>query len=157
MGYHELYGRIQPDHPPVTRMDWKRLLFSFDFRRGVVGPNEYGSDPLAKPARQIKYIIAEGMDVNFYATKEEAESSLEAIDVVDGVYTGYDADGRLLKILPRGQASEISLAEDEPAHVEPLRKLLIECLAGRGENPESTDLLSLLRMCERYLTRFSAI
>lgn len=99
---------------------------------------------------RIKYIVADGFDVGFYGRKEDAENYMEAIDVRDGVYVGYDSEGRLLKISPHGQASEITLAEEDPGHSEDLRNLLIELLSRRGRKSERTDLESLLAMCEPY-------
>lgn len=102
-------------------------------------------------ATHIKYIIAEGADVNFFSTKKAAESYYEAIDVKEGIFRGYDSDGRLLQIRPCGQASKISLAEHEPLHREELRVLLIEVLTRRGRPPADAALDALLTMCEPYL------
>ncbi|MCG8478994.1 MAG: hypothetical protein MI724_07855 [Spirochaetales bacterium] len=42
--------------------------------------------------------IAEPWDVELFDDIEEAEVSLEAIDVRNGIYEGYDATGRILSI-----------------------------------------------------------
>lgn len=95
----------------------------------------------------VRYIIADGNDVTFFDNKETAERYMEAADVADDVYRGYDAAGRLLRISPRGQASEISLAEEQPHHVEELKSLISRYLEAAGRNPVHYDLPSLLDMC----------
>lgn len=95
----------------------------------------------------IRFVIVEGNDVSLFSTKEQAEAALEAIDVRDGVYVGYDADGRLLQISPKGASSEISLTEAEPTHVDDLRDVLRRHLQYLGRAPEADDLGSLLTVC----------
>jgi hypothetical protein len=102
-------------------------------------------------SHSIKYIIAEGLDVDFYSFKERAGRYMEAIDVSDGVYKGYDAEGRLLRISPRKQASQIELAEDEPQHAQELAHLLVRFLTALGRIPTRRDLGSLLEMCAQYV------
>ena len=99
---------------------------------------------------RIKYIVAEGLDVNFFSNKEYAEKYYEAVDVAEGIFRGYDSDGRLLNITPRGQASEITIAENEPMHIEDLAKLLNEFLVAVGRTPEKDDIGSLLELCEPF-------
>jgi ABC-type microcin C transport system duplicated ATPase subunit YejF len=98
----------------------------------------------------IHYIIAEGLDVNFFSQKEDAERKLEAIDVIDGVYVGYDAMGRLLDISPAGQSARIALAEEAPTHLEQLRVLLIDYLTAVGRTPIKGDVAAMLGQCEQY-------
>ncbi len=95
----------------------------------------------------VKYVIADGRDIEFFSSKETAERYMESIDVLDNAYRGYDATGRLLNISPKGQASEVSLAEDVPHHAEELKNLIGKHLKNIGRNPSGGDLPSLLEMC----------
>jgi hypothetical protein len=103
------------------------------------------------PAKPIKYIIADGWDVGFYARKEDAEGYMEAIDVQDGVYVGYDAEGRLLEIVPWASGSQIRVAENTPGHQQELRELLLGLLERIGKKPQGTDLPSLLTMFDEWV------
>lgn len=43
-------------------------------------------------------VIEENTDVHFYQTIEDAQDALEPVDVEDGLYQAYDADGNKLLI-----------------------------------------------------------
>jgi hypothetical protein len=43
-------------------------------------------------------VVEEGVDLSFYPAPEEVQSNLEGIDVRNGLYVAYDADGRLLEL-----------------------------------------------------------
>ena len=47
---------------------------------------------------KLPIIICELMDIDVFETVESAELCLEPIDVLNGEYVGYDADGRLLSM-----------------------------------------------------------
>lgn len=79
-------------------------------------------------------VIAEGLDVVIHDSVDEAERSLEAQDVRDGV----DATGRRLVLRPvsrppsgRGPEVEIELASDGETHEDELRELLLDYLSSR--------------------------
>ena len=92
-------------------------------------------------------IIAEGLDISFYDRLEDAECSLEAIDVKEGLYEAYDSEGSLLKLSvldretpvlfglmkPVLEHVNISLAEDNPSHSLKLEKLLRSFLKSLNE------------------------
>ena len=42
---------------------------------------------------KLPLFIIEGQDVSIYKSVKNAECALEAIDIHDGVYHGYDSDG----------------------------------------------------------------
>jgi len=52
-----------------------------------------------------------------FASKADAESYLEAIDVANGEYVAYDSEGRLLKLIPAWpHSATIMDGESEPTH-----------------------------------------
>jgi hypothetical protein len=69
-------------------------------------------------------IVAEGLDILFYDDIEDAEKHLEPIDVDNGIYVAYDADGRLLKIQNDDNKISISIFEQNPTHRKSLEDLL---------------------------------
>ena len=54
------------------------------------------------PMCPVHTIVSNYGDVMFFSSKEHAEGYLEAIDVENGEYVGFDADGNELKISARG-------------------------------------------------------
>lgn len=99
-------------------------------------------------------IIAEGWDVQLYNSITDAVGYLEPIDVRDGIYKGYDAEGRSLSISTDGKKVLITAAEDEPKHAGELEGFLRECLARVNEKvvaEQSLDLPALLKACERFI------
>jgi hypothetical protein len=92
-------------------------------------------------------VVAEGLDVSFYASVDRLEKHLEAIDVNEGIYVSYDAAGRHLKLgvtpakktrkifgltfgaTPGLQFVVVESAEAEPRHATELETLLREYLA----------------------------
>lgn len=102
---------------------------------------------------EIRYIISENGDLHFYERKEDAEAYMEPIDVENGEYVGYDAEGRLLKIESARQKTRISLAEEEPSHVAELQMQLMG-FASRAKVPlKEVDLPGLLSAFEPFLTK----
>lgn len=82
------------------------------------------------------YIIDHG-DVSVYEKVSDACFNLEAIDIVNQEYEGYDSEGRLLRLSVNNPkldlwGREISIiiepAEEVPSHVDQVRKMLIEYL-----------------------------
>lgn len=83
-------------------------------------------------------IIAEGLDLHLYDSVHDAALGLEAIDVQDGIYVGYDSEGRALLLKVRDDRVEISDAEASPGHQQQLAELLREALAAVGR-PSRAD------------------
>jgi hypothetical protein len=71
-------------------------------------------------------------DVLVFGSIESAERYLEAIDVENNEYIGYDGTGRLLELGTDGSHVIIRAAEACPTHQNDLRKILIEYLAQLG-------------------------
>jgi hypothetical protein len=99
-------------------------------------------------------VIVEGWDVSLFESVAEAESYLEPVDVSDGVYFGFDAEGRLSRIETDGVRVRIRTAEKEPIHVEELEDLLrgflerVEKLVG-----SDCDLRCPVAACAVYTMR----
>lgn len=81
---------------------------------------------------QLPLIIAEGLDLHLYDSLQEAELYLEPVDVQDGIYVGYDFEGRELLLTVRDDRVEISAAEASPGHQRQLAELLRAALAAVG-------------------------
>jgi hypothetical protein len=100
----------------------------------------------------IQCIVAEGpYALTFFARFEDAERHLEANDVEDGIYRGFDREGRLLSLTASGNDVQISLAEQEPTHADELRRLVKGVLSRVGRPASSDDLSELLAQCEDYV------
>lgn len=96
-------------------------------------------------------IVAEGRDVALFVSVAEAESYLEPIDAADGIYRGYDAEGRLLKVEPDGSGVRVRAAEGSPGHVGELGDLLRGFLERVGEPVDpGCDLWGLVAACDEY-------
>ena len=100
----------------------------------------------------LPIFIAEGWDLKLYDSIRDAELDLEPIDVESGIYAGYDAEGRLLKIETRDSAVVLSAAEASPAHQGQLEELLRGALRMTGHLPEGADSLESLVEAARVFT-----
>jgi hypothetical protein len=118
-------------------------------------------------------IIAEGLDVFLFESVESAELGLESTDVRSGIYKGFDAEGRALRIeLGRAVPNEtgggvdavrVRLAESEPTHAAELRGLLRAFLDDVGlrlgdvsvriEATSEVTLEELVRLVARFVPR----
>jgi hypothetical protein len=95
-------------------------------------------------------IIDEHGDVVIYDSIEDAAMGLEAIDVANGEYVGYDSEGRLLRLLPDWPHSAvIKDAEPEPTHQNQLRVTLADFLSQLGLSGEWLERASLDEMVEK--------
>ncbi len=100
---------------------------------------------------KLPLIFDENGDVSFYSSVIEAETSLEAVDVINNEYVGYDSEGRLLNLTVNSECRSlvfgliktkidsvsISLAEQEPVHADMLRSTLIDFLLRLGSYNDS--------------------
>jgi len=106
--------------------------------------------PDTTPGRtpDLPIFLWESGDLHVFATVGEAEGALEPVDVRDGLYTGFDAAGRLLSLgvgvhrerylgLFRVQRErvEITLAEEIPAHRAEFESILTQFLSATGIGP----------------------
>ena len=85
------------------------------------------------------YFIIEGFDISIYDSLSTAARSVEAIDVVNDEYVGYDDEGRCLRfeaLEERGLFGiawgsshvRITVSEEQPTHQEELRTRLTGAL-----------------------------
>ena len=99
-------------------------------------------------------VVAEGWDIILFKTVADAESYLEPIDVINGIFDGYDAEGRLLKFETNVNEVRIYAAEEEPAHSGELERLLRGFL-NQIEDPTGAnfdcDLPCLVAACDRFV------
>jgi len=110
--------------------------------------------------------VAEGDDLGVFCSVEEAELSLEAVDVQENTFTAYDAEGRLLSLsvrenpvpfpwcLLRGRVLHVvmTVAEEEPGHIGELRALLGRFLKRLyGNTTESFEELRLDELVQQVV------
>ncbi len=87
------------------------------------------------------FIYVEDAYLEVYETVDSAEGLLEAIDVEDGLFRGFDAQGRLLNIEPYKSMARITLAEQQPTHQQELIELLKAFVKKKDPNfPIEDDL-----------------
>jgi hypothetical protein len=105
-------------------------------------------------------IFIRGDDLYIFRSVEAAESSMEPVDVEPGE-RAFDAEGRLLSVLVRGEVKqgwlvvdqhlariENGLTEADPTHAEELRAILGEWL-GRVEKAPELEAAPLAELVAR--------
>jgi len=102
---------------------------------------------------KLPVFIVEGNDLSVYSTLERAQNQLEPHDVLNLVYEGYDAEGRLLSLKVDKRRVVISLAEENPTHAKTLENAIRNYLRATN-NPlgddESCDLNCLVTACIKF-------
>ena len=103
-------------------------------------------------------LIYEPNDLCVFESLDYATSYIEAIDVIDEIYTAYDGAGRLLKLsvkaVGRRQLVEIEAAETEPGHQEELKQVLITFFRAVGAEKEwlaNASLENLVYKAREYM------
>jgi hypothetical protein len=100
---------------------------------------------------KLPIIIDESGDILVFDSLESAERHLEPIDILNGEFVGYDAEGRLLNIVPNGFIAKISLAELEPTHADNLEKVLRDLFLDVDPSPEWVINASLEELIQKVL------
>jgi hypothetical protein len=112
----------------------------------------------------ILVVSMDSMDVDFYDNPDDAARSMEAIDVVEGLYTVFDGDGLPIRVLAPAmrkvlwvfqvEGSGIVTIEDgpdDPAASAWLEKLLRDRLRASGrpapEDATMAQLIDAVRTC----------
>jgi hypothetical protein len=72
-----------------------------------------------------------------FESVEAAQGYLEAIDVENGEYVGYDSEGRALSLSTTGNRVVVGAAEAQPEHAPELRQLLVDFSRALGVSEES--------------------
>ena len=103
---------------------------------------------------QPPIIIIEPGTVIVYNSINDAQNHLEAIDVENDIYTGYDAEGRLLDIKTVDNRVFFFEGENKPTHRAELEAILRENLNDVGIDTsiiEKGDLLSVIKASSVFL------
>lgn len=112
---------------------------------------------------KLPIIVNERGDVSIYRSAEQVERALEAVDVRNGEYVAYDAEGKplILSVVPGQEKGFLGLGSkmvervaviDNPAaeaDQSELAAMLIEFLGRVGicpDNNDRSDLSSLLKL-----------
>jgi hypothetical protein len=106
-----------------------------------------------KSSPQPPIFIVEGHDLGIYDDVEQAKTYPEPIDVKDGIYEGYDAHGRRLRIWTDGRHTFIELGEEEPSDFSSLETELRAHLIRLGEERAAEagcDLPCLVELSGRH-------
>jgi hypothetical protein len=83
-------------------------------------------------------------DLLLFDSAEEASRSLEAVDVRNGVYRGFDGAGQPLLFATNSSGAVEVAADGRPCRIEELSALLAAGLARIGINPKGMGLPALL-------------
>ena len=93
----------------------------------------------------LPVFVGEGHDLSSFDVVMDAENHLEAIDVRAGIYKGFDAQGRRLRIeADKRDRIHIALAESTPTGAGELKEALEYLLRGLGELPPGSHSLPFL-------------
>ena len=102
----------------------------------------------------LPIIVEEPGTLLLYASLEQAENHLEAFDVENGLYKGWDADGRILDFQVKNNEVIISIYKNLPPNPERLEGVLRSHLADveiKAETIPAGDLSSLISEAEYFL------
>lgn len=113
-----------------------------------------------KDKLKFPLFVIEGLDVVLYNSIEALEIHLEGIDVAEGRYKSFDAEGRSLNLeaigAKRGRFMvtvgrvHLASAEDRPSHQQELAAYLRDHLNAVGQAvDEELGLNQLVQMCKR--------
>jgi len=103
---------------------------------------------------KLPIIIADGLDVEFLYSVADAEIEMEPIDVREGLFTVFDADGQKLNPVPKTHKSfltsyeSIEIQETGEDHSHQLTELLSEFYEYLGLNPEILKTMELAQLIE---------
>lgn len=89
-------------------------------------------------------VVAEGVDLSFYDHVGALEGALEWIDVRDGAFQAWDAEGRRLTLGVADLRVVVEGAQKHPAHADELRGVLLRFLEATGEGDLSSEPLPSL-------------
>ena len=96
-------------------------------------------------------ILAEGHDISFYETPEDIAAEVEAIDVREGVFRAWRADGHVITLAAPHKRGPVTARAETDVDVDGLRPALIDCGAGVGLDPANLMAEPLDKLVERVL------
>jgi hypothetical protein len=99
-------------------------------------------------------------DVTLFKTVQDAEQYVEAVDVEDDEYVGYDAHGYVLLLYTSGDRVHMTLKEPKQRQIEALERTLRSLLAAVGDPraaDQSFELPALIDICERFTYQPSSV
>ena len=96
-------------------------------------------------------IIDNHGDVLVFRSPEDAQWYLEAIDVDNDEYVGYDSQGRLLALTTLVGRVIVRAAEEEPLHRSELRDILVDHLCSFGIPRAGLELAPLEELVAKRL------
>jgi hypothetical protein len=102
---------------------------------------------------RIKFIVQADEPALFFDSQVAAETSLESIDVENGVYpVAFDNAGVVFDVLPNGNCASLVRRADAEPDPERLKSLLQAFLTATNISFSAADTLGhLLEKCETYL------
>jgi hypothetical protein len=148
-------SELRASHRAVVAL-WS-YLFTADLRTRTEGFAHYrGSRPPTRDDLTPPIIVADGADVTFHASLDDATASMEGVDVEDGTYKVFDAIGRRIEVraggVHRGRfvvdigTVHVGAVEVDPTGAVELRAILTSHLQERRiPVTESDDLAALVR------------
>lgn len=96
--------------------------------------------------------LDESGDILVFCSKEKAQRYVEAIDVANNEYRGYDSEGRLLNLqLSDTGVIEIQLHELQPTHQMELKYILVKFLLEVEQKNIQISQVSLEELVIRML------
>lgn len=98
--------------------------------------------------------IVDGLDVGVFASVDDTVLQLEAVDVNNGEYSSYDAEGRSLHLTTDGETVIAQLAEVKPSHVDELSTVLrdfLKAVGAEGVDDSSCDLKCLVEISRKFI------
>ena len=111
-------------------------------------PNDFPEEPVSP------VFIDDHGDVSVFRSVSDATTWIEAIDVQNEEYRGYDSLGRSLNLSTDGFSVRISLAERAPSHAESLLTVLRSFLHAISD-PVADDSSYQLPQLVSHFTRYA--
>lgn len=102
----------------------------------------------------LPIFVIDGRDVGVFASIEDVQLQLEAIDVQNQEYLAFDADGRSLQLAVREGQVRVSLGEERPSRRHDLETALRDFLTHMKEpaaQDPACDLRCLVATCHKFI------
>jgi hypothetical protein len=103
--------------------------------------------------------VIDGHDVGVFASIEDVQIQLEAIDVRNNEYMAFDAEGRPLELVARGKRVRVAPRQGHPSHRRELETALRDFLMQMKEpvaQDQACDLPCLVEACQKFVHKPSS-